>query len=138
MILNRPLVKEIVVLSIVVAVLYLLGLKFFLFWTTDWFDILMHFLGGLLIGLIGLFIFYTSSLVPIPKNHTLTIKLLTLGFVLAVGLAWELWEVFVGFTNVLEDQVDTIVDLIMDMVGALFALLYINSKNSNSNENVET
>jgi hypothetical protein len=44
--------------------------------------------------------------------------------VLVIGLGWELWEIFVGLTNVLKDKNDTILDLIMDLIGGSFAIFY--------------
>lgn len=47
-----------------------------------------------------------------------------ISFVLIVGLAWELWEIFVGFTDIIDDRIDTIVDLIMDFIGGYLAFIY--------------
>ena len=80
--LKKSLLLEILVLAVVMALLHQAALTFFLYWTTDWFDILMHFLGGLEMGLIALFIFVTSGFVPVLKEHKVTVILLTLGFVL--------------------------------------------------------
>ena len=88
----------------------------------------MHFLGGLIIGLISIFIFYTSGLVNLKKENTLIVFITTIGFVLIVGMGWELWEIFVGFTSILKDQTDTIIDLIMDTVGALASIFYFKNK----------
>ena len=43
---------------------------------------------------------------------------------MVVGLGWELWEIFVGFTNTLNDLGDTIIDIIMDFLGSVFAIYY--------------
>lgn len=126
--LKKPLIWEILALSVVVAVLHKIALVLFLYWTVSWFDILMHFLGGLLIGLISIFIFFILRFVSIPKNHILNVFIITVGSVLIVGLVWELWEVFVGLTNVLKDQVDTAIDIVMDLIGASAAFLYAKKK----------
>lgn len=121
---TKPLFKEITVLAVMVAGLHLLALKLFLYWTTNWFDIPMHFLGGLLIGLIMVFVCYVSGYFNFPTTHRGSVFVVVLGGVLVVGLIWELWEIFVGFTDVIEDQADTILDLIMDILGGCAALAY--------------
>jgi len=51
--------------------------------------------------------------------------------VVAIGLSWELWELFVGFTDVLSDRTDTIIDLIMDLIGGTSAIIYYYFKHTN-------
>lgn len=125
---KKPLFLEIFLLAIVIAVMHFGALVFFLYWTTEWFDVIMHFLGGMLMGLGALFIFYTSGFIKLPTDNRLLVFVITLSFVLVIGLAWELWEIFVGFTDVLEDQADTILDVIMDTLGALAAIWYFRAK----------
>lgn len=83
----------------------------------------MHILGGFVIGLILLFVFINFIGVAF-LNHKKVVFILTLSGVLVVGLAWELWEIFFGFTDILTDQVDTMIDVVMDSIGALFAFIY--------------
>lgn len=116
------LIKEIIGLGILISLLNYLAIQLFLYWTTDWFDILMHFLGGLLIGLIVI-----SVIKRFAEGDNLNKNLLYLSVilgVLVVGLGWELWEIFVGFTDVITDQTDTILDLIMDLIGSIGAVFY--------------
>lgn len=137
MILKKPLLIEIFIASAAVAVLHKIALTLFLYWTTPWFDILMHFLGGFTIGLIAGFAFFISGFVKIPRDHLLNAFIIIIGTVLIVGLVWELWEVFVGFTDVLNDEVDTIMDVVMDLIGASVAFLYIKKKLWINNETQE-
>jgi hypothetical protein len=120
---KRPLLKEIFFLSIVIAVLHYIALTLFFYWTVSWFDIFMHLLGGFIIGLIAVFILLNNFRIGILEDKKVTL-VLVLSFVMIVGLGWELWELFFGLTNILEDKVDTIVDLIMDFIGGYFAFLY--------------
>lgn len=124
MTLTKPLLKDIFVLAIVVACMHYAALELYLYWTTDWFDILMHFLGGFLIGLLAVFLFYTSGYVQFPKDHVGSAFAIVLSSVLVVGLGWELWELFLGWTDVLADRGDTILDVIMDTFGGVCAFLY--------------
>ena len=59
-----------------------------------------------------------------PKDHIGSIFAMTLGSVLLVGLVWELWELFVGFTDVVKDGGDTFIDLVMDTLGGITAFIY--------------
>lgn len=54
-------------------------------------------------------------------------KLLIASVILAtlvIGLFWELWELFVGLSDVIKDQFDSFLDLVMDTAGAISAVLY--------------
>jgi len=123
MIYRKKLFKEIALLSIIIAVAHYYATINSLYWLIDWFDIPMHFLGGLLMGFIALFIFFTSEKIHFPSDNRVVIFCITLGFVLIVGLVWELWEIFAGLTNIINDLGDTIFDLIMDTAGAIVAYL---------------
>ena len=80
-------------------------------------------MGGFLISLISIFIL--SSFLHIETlNNKKVCVILVLSFVLIVGLGWELYELFFGMTDIFEDRVDTIIDLIMDLIGGYFAFLY--------------
>jgi VanZ family protein len=117
------LVKEIFTTGILVLGLHLLALRFFLYWTTSWFDLLTHFLGGFLIALIMFSFMNRIQRSEEKVNDKLLIASVVLA-VLVVGLSWELWELFTGLSDVIEDKVDAIVDLIMDLIGSVVAVLY--------------
>jgi hypothetical protein len=128
---KKQFLKELLISSIVVCVLHLLALQYFLYWTIDWYDILTHYLGGVTMGFLATYIFFTSKYIkPLYsiRDHKWTVFLTISFFTLSVGLTWELWELFVGFSDVLEDRVDTIIDLIMDMLGAFSVFIYVKDK----------
>jgi hypothetical protein len=122
MILKRQIVWEIIILALLVAILDKIAMLLFLYWTTAWADIVMHFLGGYLIATIAIFIFFMSGWIKFPR--TKLVGLITIiSTVLIVGLGWELWELFTGLTDVIIHKGDTILDLIMDILGALGAYI---------------
>lgn len=127
MVYRKPLFKEIAVLSVLVAGLHIVALRLFLYWTTDWFDIPMHFLGGFLIGLILIFIFHTSGIIAVPVQSWRQFGWLIIAGVFVVGLGWEVWELLVGFTDVITDVADTLLDIVMDLLGGGASLLYAQS-----------
>lgn len=121
---KKTLLFELIFVTFLVAFLYIIGLEFLLYWVTDWYDIVMHFLGGLWIALFATYLFFVLRVVEIPTHNRVVIVLVTLGSVLIVGLGWELWELFSGLTFVFKDLGDTILDLIMDMIGGTAGLAY--------------
>jgi hypothetical protein len=123
MIYHKKLFREIFSLSIIIAGLHYYATINSLYWSIGWFDILMHFLGGLLMGLIAIFIFFISEKIDFPRNSRIVIFSVVMGFVLIVGLTWELWELFAGLSDVINDLGDTILDLIMDIIGGVIAYL---------------
>ncbi len=129
---TKPLIKEIFFLSIIVAFFHYTALTLYLYWTVSWFDILMHLMGGFLMGLIVVSIFI-QFLKPEILKHKRAVVILVLSSVLVIGLGWELWELFLGFTDVVSDKLDTIIDIVMDFIGGYFALLYSNKYLWNKN-----
>ncbi len=125
-VLNKKLIFEVFAVALLVAGLHKLALSYSLYWAIEWFDIPMHFLGGFLIGILALFVFFSSGWISFTKNirDWQMILFITVSSVLIVGLAWELWELFVGFTDLIADRADTILDLIMDTTGAVAAFYY--------------
>jgi hypothetical protein len=123
---NREYLLELGFFATLTAVLHYIALVNFLYWNIDWFDILMHFLGGVTMGLLALFVFFTSgyfkTFATLRKNRLLVLFVL-ISFTAVIGLGWELWEIFSGFSHVLTDQIDTIIDLFMDLLGAFSVFL---------------
>jgi len=117
------------VLIFLIATLHILAINFFLYWKFWWFDILLHFLGGLWVGLSFLQFYFFSNLIKIKKKSNLFIFIFSVLTVLFVGLGWEIFEFIIGVNFSENYWSDTILDLIMDTVGALtVSLLFIKLK----------
>lgn len=119
-----PLAIELVVLGGLVAATHWVASSLGIYWSVGWADLLVHFLGGLWMGLVALFVFFTAGWLPLPSVSGRVVVAVTLLSVLAVGLAWEVYELFTGLSDVWEDQTDTISDVIADLFGGLAALWY--------------
>ena len=108
-------------LILLIAVLNGIGNKFFLYWKFWWFDIVVHFLGGLWVGLSVLWFCYFSGYLKNLRKDAPFVILLSFLSVLAVGLGWEIFE-FVIEVDFSDKYIsDTSLDLIMDILGSLIA-----------------
>jgi len=112
----------ILLISVVIAVLHFAALEFYLYWVFPWFDVLMHFLGGLLVALIGIWslIYVVRTRVWICFSHR-NILYTAVGTAIVVGVGWEIFEYINGLRVEHNYALDTITDLIMDLCGAVFA-----------------
>lgn len=130
--LRQKLFIEQFVLIAIIAILHYLALKFYFYWTLEWFDIFMHFLGGLWVVLFFVwFLFFSKFIkIDIKKHQNRKIFFVSILAVLVVGLLWEVFEVFASFVSVQERgyALDTSLDLMMDLIGGVLAFLYIKRK----------
>lgn len=83
----------------------------FLYWRYDWFDNLMHLLGGVTIGvfLIGL----------LAKRRMGAYG----GLLIVLFVSWEVFEYVFGIPRESNYALDTASDLVLDMLGAFIAYL---------------
>ncbi|MDQ3076272.1 MAG: hypothetical protein M3Q34_04045 [bacterium] len=96
-----------------------IAVKFYWYSSIWWFDMFMHFLGGVWVGLILLWVFPSKSL---NKNYFMKIIL----GILAVGLAWEVFE-YIFYNTIAQnpfDLKDTISDIFFDMMGGVVSVFY--------------
>lgn len=105
------------------TILHLLAMKFHLYWIFSWFDIMMHGIGGITVGF-----FVGAVLVRIKSiliEHAGLLLILIITGTIFIGLLWEslefILDIYMG-THLYQPSVgDTILDLVMDGVGALVA-----------------
>lgn len=93
-------------LSLIVAVLQQWAVADFLYWRFEWFDIVMHYLGGLTIG-----VFFIALL----KRFR---PWLFLFLFVTVAVGWEVFEYVVGLPREANYVFDTALDFLMDTLGA--------------------
>jgi len=92
-----------------------LAVELFLYWRFWWFDIPMHFIGGVTVAL-GLFTLHDLRLV-IPARYLQLVPVLSLVFV--VAMSWEAYELFIGIPIESDYVIDTLTDLCMGTLGGL-------------------
>ena len=101
---------------ILVALLYVFGYQYSLLWRFWWYDILLHTLGGIGIGLfaVRLSIFFGTSR---QVSYAIAGALL-------IGAGWEVFEYSLGLPRSVffNYAVDTTKDMLMDVTGALIGV----------------
>jgi hypothetical protein len=133
--------RFIIVFLIFILSLHTVATVRFWYWTYPWFDIPMHFLGGILAALTFIWLWrkYFPNFSPkgaeqissLGGSENLFALLLILSFVALVGVLWEfaefLFDVFIsagGYARVVQqDAVDTLTDLLFDLLGGLTAAI---------------
>ncbi len=111
--LKIPTILCLITLS-VLAGAHVLALEFFLYWKFWWFDIVMHFLGGIVIAL-GIFTLYDLRF-PLPQRLKALVPVLMCTLIIA--LAWELFELLAGSVPLFDYYFDTGLDIVMALIGA--------------------
>lgn len=105
------------------GVLQQLAFAHYLYWRFPWYDIMMHFLGGVVVGAVYLWVVRYELPSLLKKYETF---LYVLAFSLVVGVLWEVFEFFVGIDREFSypvRQIDTVVDLVMDASGATLSYM---------------
>lgn len=105
------------------------------FW---WWDLMLHSLSALTMGIIGflmIYVFYMTNRIRIPP---LMVSILTFSLSVTMGVLWEIFEFcmdwFFGLNMQKSGLVDTMTDLIVDALGSFVAALlgYFYVKNGDS------
>jgi|SRR3989338_7145199 len=107
-------------LAVLLWVLNQVALAFYLYWTLDWYDIMMHFLGGLTIGVFLICIFRIAN---VSTRSFLVVFLLAM----FISIDWEIFEYVNDIVDPTENYaIDTAYDLVMDALGITAAYLSTN------------
>lgn len=128
---------EIWILIFIYLTLYLGEVQKFyhFFW---WWDLLLHGFSAISIGLVGFVVILSLQSENKVRAKPLWICLFAFTFALAVGALWEIFEFSMdqtfGLTMQDNSLVDTMIDLIIDSVGAFigagFGFVYLKNKKS--------
>lgn len=102
------------------AVTHYLAIEFYLYWLYLWFDMPMHFLGGVTVALGYLSV--RDFIVSLPLWLFKFVP--TIFFVLLVAVSWEVFEFWTGLTT---DEAlyvnDTLSDLVLGVLGGTLGYL---------------
>jgi hypothetical protein len=125
---NNPILIHILLLSSIFAASHMYALYFALYWTTAWFDVYMHFFGGVLGSLMTIYFLYKIGISPVTIPQKIFLFLFIVVSVFAVAVVWELWEIYVGIIDPFLDFKDSIADLILGTLGAVVGFVYYDKK----------
>jgi len=101
--------------ALVFAVLHLLATAGYLYWYYWWLDMVMHFYGGILLGL-GVHALCRLKSVPLVPTFTLVF-----GVIMFAAISWELFEWTTGLSNPISYTLDTMQDVVLAFGGGLLA-----------------
>ncbi len=114
---RKKLLRRAAILVFFIFLLNSLASMFYWYSSIWWFDMPMHFLGGLWLGLIFIWFFKQTEI-----NIKLIFKII-LG-VFLIGFLWEIFEIIVNNLTLKDtfNTLDTISDLCFDIAGGAFAI----------------
>jgi hypothetical protein len=106
------------------ALWQLVGTILYLFWTTSWFDVVAHILGGATVAFFTLWGIGRSTH-PFSYINILSFTLIS---VFMVGIVWEAFELTFHITDIhtLDYVSDTGLDLMDDLLGGMIAFCVVN------------
>ncbi|HBB49708.1 TPA: hypothetical protein DEQ22_01125 [Candidatus Nomurabacteria bacterium] len=118
---KKGFLKHLVFLMFFIFIADLLARNFYWYSLIWYFDMIMHFLSGLWVGL---FFFYVLSVKsPLAPSFKSFLKIILL--VLIIGISYEIFEFIMNVISVTPfDPVDTTSDLFFDMLGAAVSIFY--------------
>jgi len=124
--LKHTLSLSIIIIGIVVAAVHVTALIFSLYWVYWWLDIVMHFLGGLLVAMFGIWFYEKFQKETLFNGEDYKVLLNVIIFVTIVGLFWETFELFFDATSTTKVAYvrDTIFDFVMNTVGTITGFFY--------------
>lgn len=119
---SRSFIALLALLAALIGGLFLVGLEFNLYWELPFFDVLLHFLGGIWVALTAFWFLFLSRMVVVSPVYVLPSMLVS---VLVIGIGWEIFEYTISVTLADNYSLDTGIDLVMDMLGALAAYRFV-------------
>ena len=126
---RKKLLRHLVFLMFFIFLADILAKQFYWYFSIWYFDILMHFLGGIWLGLFFLWFFSIknlSSLKWLLNFDGFQFVYQTVLFVLFIGVLWEFFEFYtINYISQESFNVsDTISDIFFDLAGAFTAIFY--------------
>ncbi len=124
---TRPFPHTLVVLILVIAIVNAFAHYHFWYWTMRWFDMPMHFAGGMWLAGAAIWWRFFSGKFPDARGGLPHFLMWGVGAAFVVGLAWEAYEAVValatkGYMNAMPD---TLSDLSLDILGGLVVVMIV-------------
>lgn len=125
MLLHQKILLHAFIVLIVVAVSHGLALTFYFYWQLWWFDTVVHFLGGMVVGFGTLWALTGVAHYREISFSRVRALLLVLCSVVVVAISWELFEFHFGLFDSANYGSDTSADLLAGVLGATVAYAYV-------------
>ncbi|MBI2023095.1 hypothetical protein HYT01_00840 [Candidatus Giovannonibacteria bacterium] len=116
---------------VVLFVLWAVGLFYRLYFVFWWYDVLLHFIGGFWVLILARSAKANFNWELSGRHSATALVLGLLGIVVLVGAIWEMGEfvsdryiLMSGYTKLPKVYEDTLADLLMDLLGGLFGIIY--------------
>ncbi|MFH1956719.1 MAG: hypothetical protein ABIJ28_03675 [Patescibacteria group bacterium] len=137
--------RLIIFIFLILFFIHLVAIYFSLYWIVDWLDIVMHFLGGIWLALIAIWLFYFSGKMNVSGISFGWQIFFLVGVAALGGVLWEFFEF--GFDNLFLHNfeefkilpgcaqlgvADTMSDLFFDLLGGLIGGLIFLKKIKNN------
>jgi len=131
--LKKPLLIETLVLFSIVGILHLVATIYHLYWSIYEFDSVVHFFAGMALASFFLWFYFFSGFFAPDKRTLIQFLIISVVGTLAVSFLWESFELIFKQTMVqkLDYSYDTMMDLLMDFLGALVGCFYAYIKEYN-------
>ncbi len=119
---SKRLLKHLVLLMFFIFLANILALKFYWYSLLWYFDVIMHTLGGVWVGMFFLYVFKRKNFNPPDSILFFKVVLATI----VVGLLWEFYEFYIYQYLIGNpfDLFDTTSDLVLDVLGSFLSFLY--------------
>ncbi|PCI28059.1 hypothetical protein COB55_04575 [Candidatus Wolfebacteria bacterium] len=115
---------EVLFLSGLLFILHSLASKFFWYWHYWWFDIVMHLLGGFILGLL-----FTWFIIRVGVSWRKRVWFYIVALiVLAITIWWEIFEYVNDMVREINYISDTTIDIMLGVLGASLAYMFIRKK----------
>ena len=117
--------KHTFILLFFISAMYLIGIVLHLNWTYWWYDVILHFLSGVSVGMATIIVWHYGF--NFSKSDKIQMIKIAVFAALVIGILWEIFELYMGLTFI-SDGInyvrDTASDIIMDISGGFFGALY--------------
>ncbi|MFZ2555352.1 MAG: hypothetical protein WAZ27_03150 [Minisyncoccia bacterium] len=112
---ERPLFMTQAAVVTAVGAVHIVALHLYLYWYFPWLDLLVHFSGGLWVALVSAWLLLMTR-----REPTLFVLI---ACVIAIGIAWEVFEYTIGMSRGSTFVMDTSLDILMDLLGGIAGVI---------------